>query len=85
MRTGVCTAVRAAGVRAVKGGESMSETYFACCGGCLIFLVALITITEILSPSISNYINAKAAALRVLTKELRKEKAHASDSRGEGA
>ena len=55
MRTVVCTAVRAGGARAVKGVWSMSETYIACCGGWLIFLVALITITEILRPSISKY------------------------------
>ena len=57
----------------------MNEPEFACCGGWMMFLVAVMTITEILSPSISNYINAKAEAVRALTAQLRKEKNHDTD------
>jgi hypothetical protein len=52
----------------------MSDTYFACCGGWTMFLVAVMTITEILSPSLNRYIDAKAEAIRALIAQHRKEK-----------
>ena len=73
MRTAVCIAVPAAGVLAAEDVKRMNEIGAVCCGGWMMFLVAVITITEILSQSISNYINAKADEARARAEQYRKK------------
>lgn len=44
-----------------------------CCGSWMMLMVAVMTITEILSPVLSNYINAKAEEIRARAEQRRKE------------
>ena len=69
MRMGVCTAVRAGGVRAAKGGESM------CVFAVIAVVCALLCgVIAFFSDEVIAYLTAKTEEIRALTEEIRASK-----------